>query len=56
MAQKKQTITKGKLSEDFEYEAFRKKVISGLIAEKALTGESSFLRPLVADFVCSRST
>lgn len=51
MAQKKQTISSSKLPEDFDYKGFRQKVISGLIAGKALTGESGLLQPLIADFV-----
>ena len=51
MAQKKQTISSSKLPEDFDYEGFRKEVISGLIAGKTLTGESGLLQPLIADFV-----
>lgn len=42
---------KNKLPEDFDYGKFKKEVISGLIAGKALTGESGLLKPLIADFV-----
>ena len=39
------------LPADFDYESFRKEVISGLISGKPLTGESGLLKPLIADFV-----
>lgn len=39
------------LPDDFDYEHFRKEVISGLISGKPLTGESGLLKPLIADFV-----
>ena len=41
----------GRLPSDFDYEQFRKEVISGLISGKPLTGESGLLKPLIADFV-----
>jgi transposase-like protein len=41
----------GSLPPDFDYEAFRKEVISGLMSGQALTGESGLLKPLIADFV-----
>ena len=51
MAQKKKTIPHGNLPENFDYEHFRNEVISDLIEEKPLTGESGLLQPLIADFV-----
>jgi len=35
----------------FDYQGFRKEVITGLISGKPLTGESGLLKPLIADFV-----
>ena len=53
MKQKKnpQQDREGGLPADFDYESFRKEVISGLISGKPLTGESGLLKPLIADFV-----
>ena len=51
MIHKKEAILNGKLPEDFDYDRFRKEVISGLIEGKPLTGESGLLKPLIADFV-----
>jgi len=39
------------IGEGFDYETFRKEVISGLISGKPLTGESGLLKPLIANFV-----
>lgn len=38
-------------SENFDFAAYRKEVIAGLMAGASLTGENGLLKPLIADFV-----
>jgi putative transposase len=47
---KEEAIGKG-LPEGFDFERFRKEVISGLMRGQALTGEHGLLKPLIADFI-----
>jgi len=51
MAQNKEKEQLSGVPEGFDYEAFRKEVISGLMQGQALTGETGLLKPLIADFI-----
>ena len=39
------------LPEGFDYDRFRKEVISGLMQGQSLTGDAGLLKPLIADFI-----
>lgn len=51
MAQNKKKENSSILPEGFDYETFRKEVISGLMQGRSLTGESGLLKPMIADFI-----
>lgn len=51
MAKQEKPLKTPSASSDFDFEAYRKQAIAGLIEGKALTGEDGLLKPIIANFV-----